>query len=272
MDMNQIYGPTDEKPLDRLVTDGGFVGIFRHIGCVGDSLSSGEFECFKDGKNHYLDMFDYSWGQYIARMAGTKVENFSRGGMTAKEYCRSFAESKGFWDPALACDAYIIALGVNDILNCRWPVGSVDDIDPEDYHNNKDTFVGWYAQIIQRLKEIQPKARFFLVTVPYESVVDERIAAAKQSQVDAIYTLAKFFPFCYVVDLMKYGPDYSAPGFRDNFCLSGHMNPAGYLFTAKLISSYIDYIIRHDFPAFKQTGFIGTEYYLDELDKPKDAQ
>ena len=29
-----------EKPLDTLVKDGGFCGIFRRIGCVGDSLSS----------------------------------------------------------------------------------------------------------------------------------------------------------------------------------------------------------------------------------------
>ena len=34
----------NEKPLENLVTDGGFTGIFRTIGCIGDSLSSGEFE------------------------------------------------------------------------------------------------------------------------------------------------------------------------------------------------------------------------------------
>ena len=33
-----------EKPLDRIVTDGGFCSIFRRIACIGDSLSSGEFE------------------------------------------------------------------------------------------------------------------------------------------------------------------------------------------------------------------------------------
>jgi hypothetical protein len=37
----------DEKPLDRLVENGGFCSIFRTIGCVGDSLSSGEFEPFE---------------------------------------------------------------------------------------------------------------------------------------------------------------------------------------------------------------------------------
>ena len=34
----------EEKPLDTLCTDGGMSSIFRTVGCVGDSLSSGEFE------------------------------------------------------------------------------------------------------------------------------------------------------------------------------------------------------------------------------------
>ena len=83
MNMDNIYLKPGEKPLDTLVTDGGFVGIFRKIACVGDSLSSGEFQAYSilDGSNLYIDRFDYSWGQYLARMAGCTVYNFSRGGM-----------------------------------------------------------------------------------------------------------------------------------------------------------------------------------------------
>ena len=48
----------NEKPLDRIVTDGGFCGIFRRIACIGDSLSSGEFESVKpDGTKCYHDYF-----------------------------------------------------------------------------------------------------------------------------------------------------------------------------------------------------------------------
>ena len=58
-----INGTKDEKPLDRIVTDGGFCGIFRTIGCIGDSLSSGEFESKNaDGSTGYHDFYDYSWG------------------------------------------------------------------------------------------------------------------------------------------------------------------------------------------------------------------
>ena len=40
----EMFCDENEKPLEHRVTDGGFASIFRTIGCVGDSLSSGEFE------------------------------------------------------------------------------------------------------------------------------------------------------------------------------------------------------------------------------------
>lgn len=80
-----MYVGENEKPLDRIVTDGGFCAIFRSIACIGDSLSSGEFESRNaDGTKGYHDCFEYSWGQFIGRSCGSKVYNFSRGGMTAK--------------------------------------------------------------------------------------------------------------------------------------------------------------------------------------------
>ena len=74
-----------EKPLDKLVINGGFCGVFRTIACIGDSLSSGEFESLNnDGQRGYHDYFEYSWGQYMARDIGCTAYNFSRGGMTAR--------------------------------------------------------------------------------------------------------------------------------------------------------------------------------------------
>ncbi len=142
MNIQAYMGEKNEKPLDNMVTNGGFFGIFRTVGCVGDSLSSGEFESINEkGEKSYHDMFDYSWGQYIAREAGCKVYNFSKGGMTAKAYCEEFAEEKGFWDGDKACQAYIIALGVNDLFGMNQEIGTVQDICMEDYiirHNYND--------------------------------------------------------------------------------------------------------------------------------------
>ena len=62
----------------------------------------------------------------------------------------------------------------------------------------------------------------------------------------------------YTLDFRKYGPVHDKK-FDDNFRL-GHMTPTGYLLTAKMVISYIDYIIRNNPYDFAQVGFIGTPY------------
>lgn len=255
----------NEQPLDRLVTDGGLCGIFRTIGCVGDSLASGEFEATApDGSKTYHDMYDYSWGQYLARMAGCTVYNFSRGGMTAKEYMETFALANGYWDPAKACQAYIVALGVNDLYGMKMPVGGIEDICRDDPAQNAPTFAGYYAQVLQRLRDIRPQAPLFLMTMP-RGGEDEDCRRAGDAHAALLYRLAEAFGNAYVLDLRRYGPEYDED-FRRRFYLGGHMAPAGYILTARLVASYIDYIIRHAPQPFKQVGFIGTG--LQNTDDP----
>ncbi len=252
MNVNDIF-PENEQPLDRLPEDGGFCGIFRTFACVGDSLSSGEFQIPKeDGKWGFYDMFEYSWGQFMARTLGSKVYNFSRGGMTAKEYVDSFAEAKGFWDPEQKCQAYIIALGVNDIFNQHQELGSVADI-TDDWRNNEKTFAGYYGAIVQRYREISPGAKFFFVSPPRDKNPNRTEQGGKIA--DLLYAMTEKFPDSYVIDLHRYAPVYDA-AFRDRFFLNGHMNPAGYALTAKMMMSYIDYIIRHNMKDFDRLGFL----------------
>lgn len=258
MDFSQYFDFENqtEKPLDRLSPDGGYTAILRTIGCVGDSLSSGEFEStLADGGKGYHDMFEYSWGQFLARMTGCTVYNFSRGGMTANEYLTSFAGDMGYWDKDKLCRAYILALGVNDIINAGWPVGDVGDICLADWRkNNNRTFAGYYAAIVQRLKENQPDARFFFVTMP-----QNENGPRSRAHTDLLYALTEVFPHSYVIDLDRYAPPHDE-AFRSRFYLGGHLNAAGYLLTAKQIGSYIDYIIRHNPQDFAQIGFVGTPW------------
>lgn len=263
MDITKFMAPEGEQPLDNIVSDGGFVGIFRTIACIGDSLSSGEFESEMDGKRGFHDCFEYSWGQYIARDAGCTVRNFSRGGMTAKEYCKSFADKMGYWAEPLKAQAYIIALGVNDvscIIEGKHEFGSVADIHPDDWTQNAHTFAGYYGQIISRYKAMAPKAKFFLMSAPSHKEDDERGRLYDQLAV-FLDELTRVFDNCYVLDLRKYGPAYDDKKFRDFFYLGGHLNAAGYRLTAKMVESYIDYIIRHNPEDFVQAGFINTGFY-----------
>lgn len=259
MELTSFCTAPGEQPLDRLIPDGGLCAVFRTLGCIGDSLSSGEFEGTDEtGKKTYHDFMEYSWGQYIARAAGLKAYNFSRGGMTAKEYCESFAEANGFWSPDLLCQAYVIALGVNDLVGQKQPVGSLDDIDPDDPEKNAPTFTGYYAKIIGRIRKMQPQARFFLVTMPRNDNPDFAVPVVEQGK--AIHRLAGYFPYTYVIDLARYAPVYDQ-AFKKRFYLGGHMNPAGYLLTARMIASYIDFLIRQNPEDFAQVGFIGTPYH-----------
>lgn len=261
MDYKNFFVDENEKPLDNLICDGGFCGIFRTIGCIGDSLSSGEHEgTAADGSKTYHDYYEYSWGQYMARNIGAKVYNFSKGGMTAEEYCECFAEKEDFWDKEKACQAYIIAMGVNDITKNGEKLGSISDVDIKDWKNNNKTFVGYYAQIIQRLKEIQPKAKFFLMTIPRSADTDVQRKRAEEIHCGLLYEISELFENTYVIDFRKYAQIYD-DDFKAKFYLGTHMNAAGYLLTARMVESYIDYIIRHNMEDFKQVGFIGTPYH-----------
>lgn len=260
MDYKDYMAVEGEKPLDRMPLDGGFCGIFRSIGAIGDSLSSGEFETINpDGSKNYLDCFDYSWGQYLARIAGVKVTNFSRGGMTAKEYCTSFGDKHGYFGKDRACGGYIVALGVNDVVNQHMTVGSTADINTENYSDHPDTFCGWYGELLMRYREISPDAKFFLVTAPrcVKTGVDSDCFAAKMNS--AIRELAAYFDRTYLIDLWEYAPVYDEK-FSENFFLEGHLAPTGYMLTAKMFASYIDYIIRHNPDDFKKAGLIPAQY------------
>ena len=51
----------------------------------------------------------------------------------------------------------------------------------------------------------------------------------------------------------------------DNTFRLGHLTPTGYILTARMIESYIDYIIRKNPKDFAQVAFIGTDlYYCNE--------
>ena len=270
-DIKNLYSVTD-NPLDRMEKPLKLAGIFRTIACVGDSLSSGEFEVKgknPEDKNIYLDMFEYSWGQFMARNLGSKVYNFSRGGMTARWYLKSFAEEMGYWDGDKAAQAYIIALGVNDLFGIDEDQilgenpGGFEDIHIGEPDKNADNFAGNYARIIERYKKISPKAHFFLITMPEGDRATEN---KKAGHSELLYKIAKAYSHTHVIDLNKYAPKYDSD-FKKKIYLNGHMNPAGYAFTARMLEAYIEHIILTEPEEFYQVGLIGNEHYDERLEK-----
>ena len=248
----------NKNPLENIIRDGGFTAIFRKIGCVGDSLSSGEHESLdENGVKGYNDYYEYSWGQFLGRACGSEVINFSRGGMTAKEFSPYGGHTCCF-TPERACQAYIIALGANDMNQVKQgniEFGSMEDVDFEDLEKNRSTFVGEYVRVIQRLRKNEPKCRIFVTTIP-RSINGEDEEQRHEMHAEFIRELPKYFDFLYVIDLRKYAPVHDEQ-WKKIYLLGGHLSAMGYKYMADLFGTYVDYIIRNNPDDFKQVGFIG---------------
>ena len=85
----------------------------------------------------------------------------------------------------------------------------------------------------------------------------------RKRHLELLNDFAELFDNVYVINLFDYAPVYDSE-IIDNFYLLGHMSPTGYLFTARMIESYIDYIIRKNPKDFAKVGLIGTDLYDKE--------
>ena len=254
-----------DVPLKHILRTGGMTSIFRTAGVVGDSLASGCME-YKDENNasQGLDRYEFSWIQQMKHICGFDIAyNFSVGGMTSKKFWTSTnshitdlrengADHK--------CQLYFIALGVNDIADTSMEVGTSADI------NNADstTFYGYYSRIITLIQSIQPRAKIFLVGLPNHSKMTVWGARFTDFK-NAIADMVNHFDNCYYLDLFTYDVAYDAT-FQQTYFNGFHENALGYLRTAWVISSYVDWYIRHNYEEFREVGFIGTDYkYYDQL-------
>ena len=121
------------------------IAQFIKLGVVGDSYASGEIVLPPD--YNFIDYYDLSWGQCIARRNGITCTNYSKGGLSTRSWLTS-EKGKTLLDSSNADNLYLLALGINDANNLGLDyLGSVNDI-KTDYTKNADTFYGNYGKII----------------------------------------------------------------------------------------------------------------------------
>lgn len=249
-----------ERPLEHIIRDGGLTRIFRTAGVVGDSLSSGCME-YKDSSGNALgyDRYEFSWIQQMRGICGfDKAENFSVGGLTSKTFWTTQSQKvKNLREDGTnhKCQLYFIALGVNDIADTTMEVGTPNDISNE----SSTTFYGYYSRIIKLIQSQQPKARIFLVGLPNHSNMTKWGARFRNFR-DAIADMVNHFNFVYYLDLYQYELPYDSE-FQKIYFNGFHENALGYARTAWVISSYVDWYIRHNYKEFREVGFIGTDYH-----------
>ena len=253
-----INGESNPFADSNILRGGGMIGIFHKIGCIGNSLASGETVANDTGVDVYHDMFNYSWGQCIARMCGVTAYNFSRGGQSAATWMSEWANHATF--TGNPCTLYLIGLGVNDSNPdsiAYTAVGTSADIDLSDYTNNADSFYGQYGAIIQRIKQVSEKAKIFVMTMP--NITDN----AKLAYNTAIKDMANIFTDVFVMDLAEYGNSYFAKiKANTNIWKSGHGTAVSYKMIADFICTYVDWFVRNNTDKFKNVQFIDSEWNL----------
>lgn len=228
---SRVEALEDEKQTDYTeLYEGSSFGAFAKWGLVGDSLSVGhtrKADGTETGRNIY-----YSWGQYLARRCGNICLNFGKTGMTAKSWMSNELCYTRLINENNKCQAYVIALGINDAEQIRDNtgtytngIGSTADIDFSDMSNNADSFFGWYAKIINTINTINEKAIVFLFTMPAPRGDIEAYANINE----AIVALSKLSGFRNVVlvDLRQYNEQFKANGIN-NQIWGGHFNAIGY--------------------------------------------
>lgn len=255
-------------PQNPLIEFGGEIMCFQSIACMGDSLTAGNLD-YNSGEGGETTIPGTSYPEQLAAMTGKTVHNCGYGGacatnsetaVTEGHSYLDIAEAKGWFGDDYKAQAYVIALGTNDLSYYGAFDGDVStDINADDYTQNAKTSVGGYAAIIQRILSVQPKAKIFCVTLPRTRNVGtaESIMTATNDKIAAIADLFG----AYVIDLWTYGTAASeVSAFKLHYYNGSHLNAMGYALHARRIISYINWIIRNNAEDFRTAAFIGTEY------------
>ena len=162
--LKQVLLKTKVEKIDNETNKTNFgIQLFEKIGVISDSISVG-WAKDKNGNNSRRNT-GISWVQQLARRIGCTAYNLGASGVDPIEwfqpdyefaqYCYIQYQSVGF------CDLYIIGLGLNG-----GNIGTIADINENDYTQNASTFYGQYARIIQMINAEHPNAKVICLTEP----------------------------------------------------------------------------------------------------------
>ena len=144
--------PSSTNPLAFVKETPGYTSIFRKMGVIGGSMSTGWHSHNTGRKN----MPEYSFLQFMARTCGSEGHNFSRGGISAKSWPQSDM-MENFYDTNKKCQMYLVQLGNNDLsdhnnrLDCITKTWYDLNWDGHDTEHGK-TYESYYNKVIQNGK------------------------------------------------------------------------------------------------------------------------
>lgn len=221
--------------VDEIEKNTNYIPMFRTIGIVGDSLSSGEIAYSDDSGNHYVDRFDSSWLSIIGRNNGVNVSHYSQGGMTAKAWLEDAGNKKTSLLTDDSKNAYFIALCTNDIY-ASYPLGNASDT------STTNSFVGYLKNIIDVVHTKSPNAVIFLVSA-YNNSENEITYS------NMISDIADLYEYCFFVDFVNHTDIYTSTG--EVWSNLGHFTSIGYVKVARIIEKLLNKIVDENKNYFK---------------------
>ena len=259
-----------DNPLEVIKETPGYTAIFRSMGIIGGSMSS--------GSHHVNNMptktfYDYSPLQFMARMCGSEGFNFSYGGAMARTWelntNRGGASDLFLNNPV---QMYIVQLGNNDVSehnsDASYVLGTTADL----AGNNgvwPDTYFGHMGKIIQTIRDVQPNAYVFLSTFYRGYGVTEN---TDFNYNQAIRDIVAYYQdennrpsgdklHYYLLDLYKYGKRYAYynKGVHTGTVNGSHLTSTGYLLTSYQLCTYIDWIIKNNMSDFNAVAYYPLE-------------
>lgn len=220
--------------------------IFRRVGCIGDSYTSGHIHL--QGANAVVTNYDYAWPHYMSGLTNNKWTNFGQSGSTAKQWVVGASRLGEVKESGNKCQAYIIGLMIND--QGSWssyatPVGNKSDIGTD-----ADTYYAWYYKLVQEVISVNASAKIFCNTCPnyandfaYNVAVRDIVAHCKSNGQNV-----------YLCDLAsdKYNNEtyYKNPVFLSD-AVNGHFTAIGYEFMAECYIRVLSDVINSNVAEFQ---------------------
>ena len=203
------------------------IGAFGSIGAIGDSYTAASIV---KADSSWVDMPNQSYVAVMAKRAGINWSNYGKGGTNTRTY---ITEKLADVLSATANDFYFLALGINDSSLGLSYIGSIADINDEDYTQNPDSFYGNYGKIIAQVKAHAPNARFCMIKTPIYLTYGEELD-------EAIEEIAEHYKFVCIDP--KDDPFFHSKTFYSR--ISNHPSCIGYAGMAmayeRLLSKAID--------------------------------
>lgn len=212
-----------------------YMTMFKKIGIIGDSLSSGEIAYTDGSGNHYVDRYDSSWLSLICRPIGAECAHYSQGGMTTKTWLENVGSKKTMFENDTACNAYFVALGTNDASE-SYPMGNAGD------SKSTASYAGYLKNIIELVHEKAPNSVIFVMSLYGNSEKGLQYSNTAKS-------ISDLYSYCFYVDFRGNTDIYTGTG--GVWSNLGHFTSIGYVKVAQTIKKLVNNIVDSNKDWFK---------------------